>query len=95
MAKPLPLDQKPSIGYPVIEKLIETEDFKKVNKTISASYDALERMQKQKTGGLRKQKTIRQALKAYDLTIDLIRDLLKAKHEMIQRQFKAGGGPKK
>lgn len=87
--------QKKSVGYPIIEKLIETEDFIKVNKTISASYDALERMQKQKSGGLKKQKTIRQALKAYDLTIDLIRDLLKTKHEMQRLQKEKKAGPQK
>lgn len=85
---------KSSPGYPIIEKLIETEDFTKVNKTISASYDSLERMQKHKSGGLKKQKTIRQALKAYDLTIDLIRDLLKTKHELLRRQKGKIAAPK-
>lgn len=85
-----------SAGYPIIEKLIETEDFNKVNKTISASYDTLERMQKNKTGGLKRQKAVRQALKSYDLTIDLIRYLLKTKHEMIaQNQAHTGSAQKK
>lgn len=78
-----PKPQKSQLGYPIIEKLIDSEDFSKVNKTMSASYDTLERMLKQKTGGLKKQKMVREALKAYDLTIDLIRDLLKAKYEII------------
>ncbi len=84
------------LGYPIIEKLIETEDFSKVNETVSACYDVLEKMLKSKSGGLKKQKAIRSALKAYDLTIDLIRELLKTKYELI-RQHKAGivGGQKK
>ena len=75
-----------NLGYPVIEKLIETEDFKKVNETVSACYDHLERMLKSKTGGLKKQKTIRASLRAYDLTIDLIRELLKTKYELVKKR---------
>ena len=80
-----PTSKPTLLGYPVIEKLIDTEDFAKVNQTISTSYDLLERMLKGKSGGLKKQKMIRQALKAYDLTIDLIRILLKTKYEMIEK----------
>lgn len=79
----------PSPGYPTIEKLIETEDFSQVNQSVSACYDTLERMLKSKTGGLKRQKMVRQALKAYDLTIDLIRDLLKIKYDMVAKN-KAG-----
>lgn len=82
-----PTNQQPTkerLGYPLMEKLIETEGFEKINQTFSASYDTLERMLKNKTGGLGKQKLIRQALQAYDLTIDLIRELLKVKYQMIK-----------
>ncbi len=75
-----------NLGYPVIEKLIDTEDFSKVNQTVSACYDLLERMLKNKTGGLKKQKAIRASLKAYDLTIDLIRELLKTKYELVKKR---------
>lgn len=87
--------QRRLLGYPIIEKLIETEDFNKVNKTMSACYDTLERMLKNKTAGLQKKKHIRQAIKAYDLTIDLIRDLLKIKYEIMQRAQKEAKGHKK
>lgn len=86
------------LGYPVIEKLIESEDFKTVNQSISNSYDTLERMLKNKAGGLKKQKAIRQALKAFDLTIDLIRTLLKTKYDMIADHNKKtpnSGSPQK
>lgn len=72
-------------GYPLIQNLIETENFEKVNKSMSEAYDTLERQLKQKTGGLKKQKAIRQALKSFDLTIDLIRELLKTKYDMIKK----------
>lgn len=84
---------KVPLGYPTIEKLIETENFSKVNQTVSACYDKLEKMLKGKSGGLSRQKAIRSALKAYDLTIDLLRDLLKIKYDIIKKkeaEIKAG-----
>ncbi|MBI2339084.1 MAG: hypothetical protein HYU99_01795 [Deltaproteobacteria bacterium] len=87
---------KVPLGYPTIERLIETEDFSKVNQTVSACYDKLEKMLKGKGGGLSKQKGIRAALKAYDLTIDLLRDLLKVKYDIIKKkQVEMGGGKNK
>lgn len=86
--------KKERLGYPLMEKLIETEGFEKINQTFSACYDTLERMLKNKTGGLGRQKLIRQALQAYDLTIDLIRELLKVKYQMIKdKQEKKGENP--
>ncbi len=83
-----------ALGYPLIEKLIESEDFTKVNLSMSQSYDTLERMLKQK-GGLKKQKALRQAIKAYDLTIDLIRFLLKTKYELFEKTKPAASGKQK
>lgn len=83
-----------ALGYPIIEKLIDSEDFVKVNQSMSQGYDTLERMLKQK-GGLKKQKSIRQALKAYDLSIDLLRFLLKTKYELAQKNQPAQGGKAK
>lgn len=74
--------QKTQLGYPLLEKLIETEDFAKVSASFSASYGVLESMLKEKGQGLKKQKGVRAALKAYDLTVDLIRELLKTKYSM-------------
>lgn len=82
----VPSSKPGNIGYPIIEKLIETEDFSKVNQTVSACYDLLERMLKNKAGGLKKQKAIRAGLRAYDLTIDLIRELLKTKYELVKKR---------
>ncbi len=82
------------LGYPIMEGLIETEDFTKVNATMSACYDLLERQLKQK-GGLAKQKKIRQSLQAYDLTIDLIRFLLKMKYDMAAKEAKTKDKTKK
>ena len=73
------------LGYPIMEKLLETEDFSKINKTMTASYETLERLLKGKSGGLQKQKKVRQALKAYDLTLDLLQELLKAKYANVEK----------
>jgi len=85
MTRQVPATTNQRLGYPLMESLIESEDFSKVNTSMSGCYDILERQLKQKSGGLSKQKKIRQALKAYDLTIDLIRFLLKTKYELIQK----------
>lgn len=80
--------RKTLIGFPLIEKIIETEDFSQIKGSMATCYESLERQLKDKTGGLKKQKSIRQALKAYDLTMDLIRDLLKTKQELIENTQK-------
>lgn len=72
-------------GYPIIEKLIETEDFSQVDQTMSVSYEALQRLLKQRTGGMKAQRQVRQAVKAFDLTLDLMKILLKTKYEMIEK----------
>jgi len=80
------------LSYPIIESLVQSEDFSKVNTSVTGCYETLEKMLKNKTGGMSKQKKIRAALKAYDLTIDLLRQLLKTKYDLIrQKQEKTGG----
>ena len=86
--------KKIPLGYPVIEKLIETENFSRVNQTVSACYDKLEKMLKGKSGGLSRQKAVGGALKAYDLTIDLLRDLLKIKYDIIKKKQAEAGTAK-
>lgn len=90
-----PPPKRALLGYPLIEKLIETEDFSKIQSSFSTCYEALERMLKKKVGGLKKQGQIRQAIKAYDLTIDLLRLLLKTKYEMVKKDPKQGVVQKK
>lgn len=83
-----PSAKKDKLGYPMMEKLLETEDFNRINESMSRGYEQLEKMLSQKTGGLGKQKNLRKALKAYDLTIALLRELLKKKYEMIGQNLK-------
>ena len=70
-------------GYPRIEKLIETEDFDKVNETFGKAYDELQKIAKAKSG-LGKGKSAKKAIKAYELTLDLFKDLLKLKYQMME-----------
>jgi hypothetical protein len=75
-------------GYPRIEKLIETEDFNQVNASFAKAYEELEKIAKSKSG-LGKGKTAKKALKAYEKTMDLFKELLKLKYQMLEAAKKA------
>lgn len=70
-------------GYPRIEKLIETEDFDQVNASFEAAYQELEEIAKAKSG-LGKGKSAKKAIRAYELTMELFKELLKLKYQMIE-----------
>jgi len=79
-------------GYPRIEKLIETEDFDAVNKSFGKSFDELEKISKQKSG-LGKGKAAKKAMRSYELTMDLFKELLKLKYQMMEVLKKEGAKP--
>jgi len=70
-------------GYPRIEKLIETEDFDAVNKSFGEAYEELAKVAKNKKG-LGQGKAAKKALKAIELTLDLFKELLKLKYQMME-----------
>ena len=70
-------------GYPRIEKLVETEKFDEVNASFGQAYEELQKIAKSKSG-LGKGKAAQKALKAYELTLDLFKDLLKLKYQMLE-----------
>ncbi len=79
-----------TMGYPRVEQLIETEDFTKINRDFEKSYAELAAMG-QRTRNLKKQKQIKGAMKAMELTMDLFRELLEVKYrlkEMAEEQQK-------
>lgn len=76
--------RKAGMGYPHIENLLETEDFDEINKSFAAAYEKLELILKDRSGGLKKQKSARTAMKAYELTTELINELLQIKHQLIK-----------
>ena len=78
-------------GYPRIEKLIETEQFDKVNASFGKAYEELQQVAKSKSG-LGKGKAAKKAIRAYELTMDLFKELLRLKYQMIEAADKNQGG---
>lgn len=74
------------LGYPLIEKLLETEDFDRINKSFSETYKKLEKIFQDNSQGLKRQKEARNAMTAYEYTTGLIRELLKVKYEILEQQ---------
>lgn len=76
-------DEGITAGYPRIEKLIETEQFDEVNKSFGDAYEALQQVAKAKSG-LGKGKSAKKAMRAYELTMDLFKELLKLKYQIME-----------
>lgn len=76
-------DTPPAHQFPEIEKLIETEDFDRINQSFTAAYDELEKASKSK-GGLGKTRDAKKAMKAIERVMDLLRELLKMKYQLQQ-----------
>lgn len=69
------------MGYPRVEKLIETEDFAEVNEAFEAAYAELGSFAS-KTRSIKKGKDAKKAMKAMELTMDLFRELLEIKYQL-------------
>ncbi len=69
------------VGYPRIERLIDTEEFDPINKSFASAYGELEKVARQKAG-LGKAKQAKKAMRAYELVMDLLKELLKLKYQM-------------
>lgn len=69
--------------FPEIERLIESEDFERVNKTFTSAYEELERLAKSK-GGMGTSRDAKKAMKALERVMDLLRELLKVKYQIQQ-----------
>ena len=89
MTTPIPKSHQPPakesvLGYPLIESLLETEKFEALNKSFAEAYQKLETMMLDREAGLKKQKDARKAMRAYELTTDLIKELLKIKYQILK-----------
>ncbi len=76
-----------SAGYPSIERLIDTEDFSKVNEAFEAAYGELSLVARVKRG-LKKSREAKKAMMAIELTMNLFKELLEIKYkiqEMLKR----------
>ncbi len=70
-----------TVGYPRIERLIDTEEFDAVNKSFAVAYGELEKVVRQKAG-LGKAKQAKKAMRSYELVMELLKELLKLKYQM-------------
>lgn len=84
-----------NVSYPAVEKLIETEDFAKVNQNFGKIYSELEKISKEK-GGLGKSQQARKGMKALEKVMDLLAELLKLKYRLVAAmESSKGGSPNK
>ncbi len=81
-------ERQATAQFPEIERLVETEDFDRINKSFTAAYEELERLTKAK-GGMGKSRDAKKAMKAIERVMDLLRELLKVKYQ-IQQSEKVG-----
>lgn len=69
--------------FPEIERLIESEDFSHINHAFTQAYEELEKVGKGR-GGMGKSQEARKAMKAIERVMDLLRELLKVKYQMME-----------
>ena len=81
------------VQYPAIEKLIDSEDFNQINKNFTKVYKELEDMGK--GGGLKKSGQTRKAMVALEKVMDLLREILKLKYQLMKWQEDEGKESKK
>lgn len=85
-----------SLGYERIEGLLENENFAPLNTSFAAAYEKLEKIMSDTSAGLKKQKGAQKAMKAYELTTELLNELLKIKYQLLKNHAaEAKGNSKK
>jgi len=72
---------QPTMGYPIIEKLIDSEDFDEINRSFAAVYKDLEKISKEKKG-LKHNKEAKKAMVALEKVVDLLKELLQIKYRL-------------
>ncbi len=85
--KPTQKTEEKRFGYPTIEALLDSENFDKLNASFNAGYVKLTAIIDNKSSTIKAQKDARLAMKAYELTTDLLKELLKLKY-VVQDQMK-------
>lgn len=81
----MPREPKPVVPepqYPEIMRLLESEDFERVNRNFTKAYEILEKMSKLK--GLGRASDARKGMKALERVMDLLRDLLRKKYQIME-----------
>jgi hypothetical protein len=75
-----------SVGYPHVERLIDTEEFDGINSAFESAYMELYDISK-KRRGFKTQRDAKRAMRALELTLELFRELLAIKYRL-QEQLK-------
>jgi len=74
-----------TMGYPRVEKLIETEDFTEINQVFEKAYTELAETARHKKG-LKKSRDAKKVMKSMELVMDLFRELLAIKYQLQEMQ---------
>ncbi|MFH1653828.1 MAG: hypothetical protein ABIE74_07200 [Pseudomonadota bacterium] len=72
---------KGTTGYPELEKLIETENFDELNEDFEKAFAELDEISS-KGKSLKKSRDAKKALKAIELTMELLKELLALKYRL-------------
>ncbi len=72
-------------GYPLIEKLIDSEDFDDINAAFEVGYHELYAISSQKKG-FRTKRDVKRAMRSLELCMELFSELLAIKYEL-QKEF--------
>lgn len=69
------------MGYPRVEKLIDTEDFGEINDVFEAAYAELDKIVRHKKS-IKKSRDAKKIMKSMELVMDLFRELLAIKYQL-------------
>ena len=75
-------------GYPMVEKLIDTEEFDEINEAFEAAYAELYDISKKKKG-FKTQRDAKRAMRALELSLELFRELLAIKYRLQEELAKS------
>lgn len=70
-----------TLGYPHVEKLIDSEDFDRVNADFKKAYNELERQASDK-GGMKTRKESKKGMHAIEKVSELLKELLQIKYRL-------------
>ena len=74
------------MGFPSLERLVEQDSYDEFNKVMLESYDELEKIIQSKGGDAMRRKAAKKAMRAMELTMNLLRDFLQVKDELMRNQ---------
>ena len=76
-----------SLGFLALEELVERESFDEVNDIFIKAYEKLEKIAQAK-GSTQNKKAAKKAMRSLELTMDLLRDFLQVKEDLIKQGYK-------